>query len=260
MALRAELERHGRVYGDLRFAVAWTDGVHGNAAKVARYWQTRPDRLSGPEHGAGLFRRGLTRNPVVALRASNLIGIDIDGEGGRQLVRRLLPNGLPRTVTVISGRADGGAHLWYRPPSPDWSHKIEFSADGLELGRDGYLVIPPAIHGQTGKPYRFAAGRAPWEHEIATLPIEILTVFAAHARRRDTAERADDGSPVPAGKRHKHLRRLAGAMRRVGAGEPTIAAALLTENARRCSPPHTEREVRALARDIVDRYPPGLRA
>lgn len=255
----AELERHGRTYGQLRLRVAWTDGLEGEAAKVARNWQTRPDRLNGPEHGAGLFRRGLNRNPVVALRASNLIGVDIDGQAGRELVRRLLPNGLPRTVAVLSGRTDGGTHLWFRPPSPDWPHKIEFGASGLELSRDGYLVIPPATHGETGRPYRFAPGRAPWEHEIATLPVEILTALAAHTRRTDSAARASDGAPVPAGHRHRHLRRLAGAMRRVGAGEHTIAAALLEENTRRCQPPQPDREVLALARDIVDRYPPGAR-
>lgn len=254
------LQRYGRCYGTLGLAVSWTDGIEGFAAKTARHWQTRPDRLPDEAFAAALFRRGLSRNPVVSLKASNLIGVDVDGEAGRSLVQQLIPGGLPETVSVETGRADGGHHYWYRPPQGDWPAKIEFSGDGLELIRDGYLVIPPALHGDTGRPYRFTAGRAPWEHEIATLPAALLEALSGHDRTIDNTERADDSAPVPSGRRHRHLRRLAGAMRRVGAGEQTIAAALLVENELRCMPPKPERLVRDLAHDIVNRYPPGVKA
>jgi hypothetical protein len=256
----AVLEEYGRIYGSLRLAVSWTDGLESTAAKTAHHWQSRPDRLASEEHGAGLFRRGLNRNPVVSLRASNLIGVDIDGESGRALARKLVPGGFPATVTVKSGRADGGHHLWYRPPNEARHAKIQLSGGGLELIGDGYLVIPPAIHGDTGRPYEFVPGRAPWEHEIAILPADLLASLLRHDGRVDAAERADDSAPIPEGRRHLHLRRLAGAMRRVGAGEATIVAALLVENERRCQPPKDERLVRELARDIVKRYRPGVAA
>jgi hypothetical protein len=48
-------------------------------------------------------------------------------------------------------------------------------------------------------------------------------------------------------------------MRRAGAGEAAIAAALLSENERRGDPPKPDHVVRDLARDIVKRYAPGAR-
>lgn len=252
------LERHGRAYGHLRLAIAWTDGLEGAAAKVSRGWQRNPIRLANADHGAGLFSRDLTRNPVVSLRASKLVGVDVDGEAGRRLVRELVSDGFPLTVAVRSGRADGGHHLWFRPCSGARHHKIEFSGDGLELVTDGYLVIPPAIHGETGQPYRFVPGRAPWEVDVAEFPADLYAALALRDARDDAAERGDDRSPVPGGRRHRHLLRLGCAMRRVGAGERTILAALLVENERRCQPPKDERLVRELARDIATRYPPGV--
>lgn len=251
------LEAHGRAYGRLRLAIAWTDGLEGAAAKEARNWQKNPTVLANEEHGAGLFRRGLKRNPVVALAASNLIGIDIDGEHGRALLRRLLPGGLPTTVAVVSGREDGGHHLYYRPPARAQPAKIEFSGNGLTLSRDGYLVLPPALHGETGRAYAFAEGCAPWERPITELPAAIEESLRSHNQDVDRAERGDDTSPVSEGRRHRHLLRLGAAMRRVGAGEPSILAALEAENMARCSPPKDDQHVRELAEDIVRRWPPG---
>jgi Protein of unknown function (DUF3987)/Primase C terminal 1 (PriCT-1) len=53
------------------------------------------------------------------------------------------------------------------------------------------------------------------------------------------------------------LLRLAGAMRRGGASEDGIFAALKTENANRCIPPLPEGELRNIAANI-SRYPPGV--
>jgi bifunctional DNA primase/polymerase-like protein len=254
------LKQYGRAYGDLKLAVGWTLGMVGDNAKVSRHWQSRPDRLRDAQHGAGLFHRGITHNPVISLKASGLLGIDIDGPAGRKLLYEVIPEGLPATVIVRSGREDVGWHAWFRPPEGGTHHKIEFGADGLELVSDGYLVCPPAIHGATQRPYSFAAGRAPWEIEIATFPDAVYQRLTSLKRQSNEAERSDDHSPIPFGGRHKHLLRLGCAMRRAGAGEATILAALYAENERRCVPPQESHLVEALATDIVARYPPGVRA
>ena len=62
--------------------------------------------------------------------------------------------------------------------------------------------------------------------------------------------------PVPEGGRSAHLMSLAGAMRRRGAGEAPIVAALLAESAARCVPPLPEGEVRAIAASVCQ-YEPG---
>jgi Bifunctional DNA primase/polymerase, N-terminal len=257
----ALLERYGRCYGDLHLAIAFTRSlrVDDDDFKTAINWQTRPTKLANGDHGAGLLvEGGKKRNPVVCLHASGLLGVDIDGEAGRALVRELVPDGLPPTVAVRSGRPDGGLHLWYRPLVGAAKVKIQFAAK-VTLSADGYFVCPPAWHAVGRTHYEFLEGCSPWEREIAVFPASLLARLTARDRADDEAARADDSSPLHPNDRYPHLRRIAGAMRRAGAGEPAILAALLSENGRRCDPPKTEAQVRSLARDIATRYPPGAR-
>lgn len=60
---------------------------------------------------------------------------------------------------------------------------------------------------------------------------------------------------IAQGSRNESLTRLAGAMRRHGAGEPAITAALRIENMARCKPPLGEDEVIAITRSVM-RYAP----
>ena len=251
-----EPERHGQAYGELHLAIAFTDGIDGDTAKrvTRKGWPQTPRLADGP-HGAGMLQRDLSRrNPVVVLGASELIGIDLDGPAGVELLRELHPEPMPRTVTVQTGK---GWHLWYRQPAGvDGCAKIELGPEGLEVAKDGYLVCPPAVH-PSGRVYAFASRLAPWDLAPVELTVEHLQPFLAHARQSRAAEIISTG-PISEGGRHRHLRRVAGAMRRVGALEESIVAALIVENERRCSPPKPERLVRELARDIAHRYPPEV--
>jgi hypothetical protein len=249
------LDRHGRAYGRLRLAIAFTDGLDGDGAKriTRRGWPNTP-RLADPEHGAGMMRRAASRNPALVLGASGLIGLDVDGPAGERLFKHLLGGRkLPPTILVATGK---GWHFWFaRPAGLDGVAKIELGPDGVEAAKDGYLVAPPARH-PSGRAYRFAEGHAPWDLEPAELPREILDVFLAHAKRDRTAAIVSSG-PITEGGRHRHLRRVAGAMRRVGATADAIEAALTVENAQRCQPPQPEHLVRELANDIARRYAPA---
>jgi hypothetical protein len=254
---RQVLEAHGRMYFRLGCAIAWTDDIRGDGAKrvSARGWgETQP--LPEAEFAAGLFAsRGECRNPALVLGPSNLIGVDVDSEQGRL---RLLGYGrVPKTVVVVTGH---GWHLWFRPPVPTRLTKIEVTAEHVKLTHGaGYFVCPPALH-PSGVTYRFLEGHDPWSLEVAVFPAQLLERLEAEQHRDDEVARHDDASPLCEGERHAHLLRLAGAMRRAGAGEPEITAALLTLNARRCAPRKPEHVVRELARDIVARYASGQRS
>ena len=133
------LEQHGRSYGAQHLAVTFSDGLDGDDAKrvTRKGWPNTP-RLADAEYGAALLAgRGKNRNPAVVLGASGLIGIDIDGEAGVELLRkvnpRLVDEQLTRTVTVTTGK---GWHLWYRrPEGMTGSGKIELGPEGLEVAR-----------------------------------------------------------------------------------------------------------------------------
>jgi hypothetical protein len=251
------LDRHMREYARRGFAICLTDGIEGDAAKrvTGKGWD-KTEPLGDPGYAAGVYsNRCLTRNPALVLGPSGLIALDVDDEDGRQKLREFGP--LPSTVIVVTGK---GWHLYFRPPVQTRVTKIQFAREGITLTEGGaYLVCPPALH-PSGTTYRFLDGHDPWTTEIAAFPKPLLERLQAEQRSSDEAERHDDDSPIPNGQRHAHFRRLAGAMRRVGAGEAEITAALLALNARRCIEPKPEHLVRALAKDFVDRYPPGERS
>jgi hypothetical protein len=83
-----------------------------------------------------------------------LVVIDIDPRHGGHLTLAELEDEhgpLPETLTVLSGRGDGGRHLHYRRPHGP------LSASRLGAGIDvktsaGYCVVPPSTHPDTGQP------------------------------------------------------------------------------------------------------------
>jgi hypothetical protein len=186
--------------------------------------------------------------------ASGLVVIDIDGEAGRTSLADLERRGLilPATLTVTTGRTDGGEHRYYRGPSGvdirnDQSGKIGLHID--VRGTGGFVVCPPSIHA-SGKQYRFVDPSAP----IADLPawiVERLTVRPP----MPTATAQTSPQTVGQGNRTNRLVSLAGTLHKRGADPATIEAALIAENLARCSPPLPEAKVRGIAADIAKRYP-----
>ena len=113
-----------------------------------RYWWTRaPEALIG-----------------IAL-PPNLVVLDIDPRHGgsmEELEKQLGP--LPETLTVWSGRQDGGRHLYFRRPPGDLTSTALPKGVDLRIGGKHYLIGPPSKHPETGAPYE-------WEdREVQQLP------------------------------------------------------------------------------------------
>jgi hypothetical protein len=254
-----ELERHGRAYGELRLAIAFSEGLEGESAKrVTTHGWDKTAPLADSEFGAALLRnRGATRNPAVVLRPSGLLGIDVDGPDGVALLKRIVPEGLPGTVAVATGKTDG-YHLWFSRPAGASAVFVELgpktisAPEGLKVKSGQYLIAPPAIH-PAGGVYRFAEGRAPWETPILPLPGFLLERLIS-AERAGRKKRGATTGAVPEGGRHPHLLAIGGALVRVGASLDAIEAALLSENTAVCQPPKATDTVLTLARDLYARY------
>jgi hypothetical protein len=59
---------------------------------------------------------------------------------------------LPETLMTLSGRGDGGCHRFYRRP-PGMLSRTRLGP-GIDLKTStGYVVLPPSIHPETGRPY-----------------------------------------------------------------------------------------------------------
>lgn len=82
--------------------------------------------------------------------------LDVDPRNGgadtiAELKRRNGP--LPKTLATVSGRGDGGSHRFYRRPPGKLSSKRLGAGIDIKTST-GYVVMPPSIHPDTGRPYR----------------------------------------------------------------------------------------------------------
>jgi hypothetical protein len=141
----------------------------GHAAEAAskRGWSVFPLRPESKEpfRGTGGFKEATTdiqkirewwaktpsANIGLVPGASGLLVLDLDGPVGVENARRL---GLLdiRTLSVVTGREDGGRHLYFRHPGGKIGNrplreKIDVRADA------GYVVLPPSVHPDSGRPY-----------------------------------------------------------------------------------------------------------
>lgn len=235
------LAEYGRFYGEEHLAVTFTAGLAGEHAKrvVSKGWdKTQP--LSDGDYGeAYVSGRGLTKNPAVVLRPSNLIVLECDTEGDLVRIQGL---SLPSTVTVRSS-AEYKRHFWFRPP-----HELEalpYVAFRFESGRvtadsGRYFLCPPAIH-PSGRMYSFLTERGPGEADIAELPEDTYRDLSQIARQEDSEVREeiaiDPEAKIKAGKRREMIFRYACMLRRWGLSEPEILVAAHAFNVARCHPP-----------------------
>lgn len=118
----------------------------------------------------------------------SLIVLDVDPRNGGNLRDLELRAGveLPPTLEVVSGRRDGGRHLYYmRPFVQPYRGSVP---RGIDVKINGYMVMPPSVHPDSGKPYRWV------KRDIATLPREVIRLMLP--RRRSTPDTSTAASPV----------------------------------------------------------------
>lgn len=86
---------------------------------------------------------------------ANVIVLDIDPRSGglAAVIALQAEHGrLPATMGSQSGRGDGGGHRYFRRPAGDIT--AARLPEGIDLKTHaGYVVAPPSLHPDTGKPY-----------------------------------------------------------------------------------------------------------
>jgi Bifunctional DNA primase/polymerase, N-terminal len=88
----------------------------------------------------------------------SMLVIDIDPRNRGSLdALEQIAGPMPITLAVWSGRNDGGRHLYFqRPLGQLTSTRLPDGVD-LKVGGKSYCVVPPSIHPDTGKPYRWVS-------------------------------------------------------------------------------------------------------
>ncbi|WP_456286246.1 bifunctional DNA primase/polymerase [Microbacterium sp. JZ70] len=155
-------------------------------------WKVLP--LKGKQPTTGLTPHGhkdATRNPKRIRRwwadgdwnigspvPENVVVFDVDPRNGGS--RRALERaaGVPLNATLTTRSGSGGWHLYYVRP---WEHVTGLRLpSGIDFKTNGYMVMPPSVHPDTGQPYRW--NRRP----IAHMPIELARlVLEMPSERRE---------------------------------------------------------------------------
>jgi len=104
-----------------------------------------------------------------------LIAVDVDehdpAQSGSETLWELqqIHGELPETVTAITG--SGGKHLIFKLPAGVEPLPNVKLGSGIDTrGQGGQIVVAPTVHPDTGRPYQWEHGYAPWEREVAVLP------------------------------------------------------------------------------------------
>ena len=194
-------------------------------------------------------------NVGISCEHSHLVVLDVDpSKGGAESLESLesLHNLLPPTVIAHTPR--GGRHFYFKAPThctvPSSVSKI---ARGLDIrAHGGYVVAPDSI--VYDKPYKWDPHGDPKSVQVSELPLWLLELILG-AKNLSEGDAAAVSEIIFEGERNNVLASLAGSMRRRGMAETAIAAALIIENDRICSPPLKIDEVRAIAKSVT-RYQP----
>lgn len=210
---------------------------------IAGWWNYWPDALIG------------------AVVPRSLLVLDIDPRNGGSLEALEMVTGvLPETLTVWSGRNDGGRHLYFaRPPHRLVSTRLPA---GVDLKQSGYCIMPPSRHPVTSQSYR-------WDvRDTAGLTPQSLTALAPAPRHRASLAAGSPGGRIksvaglvvavekaPLGQRNKTL--FWALRRALEEGHDVLALGLLEDAARRSG--LSDAEVAATIRSAAQRDARGER-
>ena len=181
---------------------------------------------------------------IVTGRVSGVLVLDVDGpEGEAELKKR------GHEATPMVRTASGGLHLYFKHPDRHVRTGIRV-APGLDVkAAGGYVVAPPSV-GANGRPYEWLV--SPEDTALADPPEWLLALLD---RERSKGPAGPVGALIPSGGRNKTLTSYGGTMRRRGASEAEILAALLVANEQRCQPPLEVQEVERIAASVAQYEP-----
>ncbi len=251
-------------------------GTRGSRDAVGKF-----DKNGKDQTGLALAQwtgKYLAANPCIRLDYSGLVAIDVDhgleGLSDEQMIAKADVNGLPRTYTVRTGRANGGATFLYRGsrtlPDVQGFQVGELSGD---IKHHGHIAAAGSLH-KSGNVYRrindlpFTALPGFWrdyKHTKKAKPAP-LTPFEEDCLRKDDLMRNPDTSPlglarkraydyevrlrerliagevvkvkhgelIPKGRRVNYLTQQAGRMRKLGLDPEIIRIALDIRAIRKC--------------------------
>lgn len=102
---------------------------------------------------------------------AQLLVLDVDPRNGGDVAAL---GALPQTLTASSGRMDGGMHFYFLRPTGEVSSSR--LPKGIDLKLNGYMVMPPSLHPETGLPYLWCS------HDAQPLPAALRELLRPPVR------------------------------------------------------------------------------
>jgi len=148
---------------------------------------------------------------------SGVIDLEADSDDANALMKYLIAEANCRTIAYQSRRGIHYIFRWEPRLSPLGTSKIIMPIKlDCRLGtveKACYSVCPPSIHEETGLPYEWLPGHAPWECSIANVPDNIIQYIldnAGNSKQHDDSftlevEPAEDGFLPGPGARHRFM-------------------------------------------------------
>lgn len=195
-----------------------------NLGQVMGWWRRWPNANIGVPTG----------------RVSGLLVLDVDGDAGKAALKQL---GLHTPATVSATTGGGGLHFYFAHPGGNHPNTAGVIGDHIDTrGDGGYVVVPPSV----------TTGAYEWlmDPENAGLAVPPPWVLAPGNGSAKTSAAPPLPERISAGQRDTLLTSLAGSLRRRGASEVAILAALLAENEVRCDPPLSKEQVQKIAHSV----------
>lgn len=224
------------------------------------------DCFDNPEDARKLWTRWPNLNVAIVCGkvSGNLVVLDFDEDdekdvhGFDTLAEWEDEHGeLPRTATAITGR--GGMHYLYRASRP--VHPSVNRDKGVDVrGEGSYIVAPPSVH-PNGSLYRWNAGEAPWEVEVAEADANVLAFVDDIQRNGGVDQDAPEyerftlPEHIKRGARDDTLYRYGCSLRSRGYPDDAIKSMLREANAERCIPPMDDDEIQRIVRQVCKKGP-----
>nr|WP_288976580.1 bifunctional DNA primase/polymerase [uncultured Blautia sp.] len=226
-------------------------------------WGSNPNDFKRPLTGKGLieattdpetikkwWKKWPKANIAIATgsRSGGIIVIDLDvkeekGIDGRETLRSWeKEHGNLQDSTWLAITGGGGYHIFYQTEREVFCDRDIFRDNsGVDIrGEGGYVVAPPSLH--------FNGQRYQWEYspdEFVLAEADERVFEFISAGKKDEVDKGKFSSPavIPEGTRDDTIFKLACSLQAKGLSDEAILAAALTENAEKCQPPLTEKEV-----------------
>lgn len=184
---------------------------------------------------------------------------DVDDPSVYERIQNETGHGIDELDTLVVRSSGEKKHFYFRQDERSEAIGNINASENGELfsvrAHNRYVVSPGSIHPETGQSYEIIM--EPRWGEIPTAPEWLLNWLAGFKTKSKPAQVVGSVEPevIREGSRNNRLTSIAGAMRRQGASESAILAALRETNRQQCRPPLSDDEVAQIAKS-VSRYEP----